>query len=51
LTERAVDISAHEKMVLGVIVVVILFVGVYPKPVLEMTKDAAEFILAKMNYK
>lgn len=51
LTERAVDISVNEKMVLGVIVVMIVFIGVYPKPVLDLTKDAAEFILAKMAYK
>ena len=51
LTERAVDIAFNEKVVLGVIVVVIVVIGVYPKPVLAMTKDAAEFILAKMAYK
>jgi len=51
LTERAVDIAMNEKMVLGVIVVVIVAVGVYPGPVLAMTKDAAEFILARMAYK
>jgi NADH-quinone oxidoreductase subunit M len=51
LTERAVDIAVNEKVVLGVIVVLILFVGVYPKPVLEMTKEVSEFILNKMSYK
>jgi NADH-quinone oxidoreductase subunit M len=51
LTEKAVDIAFSEKLVLGVIVAVILFVGVYPKPVLDLTKDAADFILAKMAYK
>jgi NADH-quinone oxidoreductase subunit M len=51
LTERAVDIAMNEKMVLCVIVLVIVVVGVYPRPVLEMTKDAAEFILTKMAYK
>jgi NADH-quinone oxidoreductase subunit M len=51
LTERGVDIAANEKFVLGVIVAVILFVGIYPKPVLDLTKDAAEFILSKMAYK
>ena len=48
LTERAVDISLNEKLVLGVIVVIIVFVGVYPRPVLEMTKEAADFLLTKM---
>ena len=49
LTERAVDIAINEKVVLGVIVVMIVFIGVFPKPVLEMTKDAAEFVLGKMT--
>ena len=51
LTSRGVDIKPNEKMVLVVIVCVILFVGVYPRPVLEMTREAAEFVLAKMAYK
>ncbi|GGB18975.1 complex I subunit 4 family protein [Puia dinghuensis] len=51
LTEKAVDIRLNEKVALGVIVVMIVFIGVYPKPVLELTKDAADFILTKMNYK
>ncbi|HEY4112387.1 NADH-quinone oxidoreductase subunit M [Puia sp.] len=51
LTERAVDIAFNEKVVLGVIVVLILFIGVYPKPMLDLTKDAADFILTKMSYK
>ena len=50
-TANAVDISLNEKVVLSVIVVLILVIGVYPKPVLDMTKDAAEFILTKMAYK
>jgi NADH-quinone oxidoreductase subunit M len=51
LTERAVDISLNEKLVLSVIVGLIVFIGVFPGPVLAMTKDAAEFILTKMAYK
>jgi NADH-quinone oxidoreductase subunit M len=50
-TQNAVDIALNEKVVLSVIVVLILVIGVYPKPVLDMTKDAAEFILTKMAYK
>jgi len=51
LTERGVDIKANEKLVLAAIVVLIVVVGVYPKPMLELTKETAEMILTKMNYK
>jgi NADH-quinone oxidoreductase subunit M len=51
LTAKATDIKLNEKVVLAVIVVLIVFVGVYPKPVLDLTKETADFILAKMNYK
>jgi len=51
LTSRAMDISLNEKLVLSVIVVLILFIGVFPGPVLAMTKEFSEFILTKMAYK
>ena len=51
LTERGVDIKINEKLVLAVIVVIIVFVGIYPRPVLDLTKETADFILTKMNYK
>ena len=51
LTERGVDIRGNEKLVLAAIVVLILVVGVYPKPMLDLTKETAEMILSKMNYK
>lgn len=51
LTERGVDIRLNEKVVLAVIVVIIIFVGIYPRPVLDLTKETADFILTKMNYK
>jgi len=51
LTEKVTDIRINEKIVLAVIVGLIVFVGVYPKPVLDLTKETADFILAKMNYK
>jgi len=51
LTEKGVDIKMNEKVVLAAIVVLIIVVGVYPKPVLAMTKETAEFLLGKMNYK
>jgi NADH-quinone oxidoreductase subunit M len=51
LTEKGVDIKLNEKIVLAAIVVIILWVGVYPRPVLELTKETANFLLTQMNYK
>jgi len=51
LTGKAVDIKVNEKLVLAAIVVLIVVIGVYPKPVLAMTKETTEFLLGKMNYK
>jgi NADH-quinone oxidoreductase subunit M len=51
LTEKGVDIKMNEKVALAAIVVLILVFGVYPKPMLEMTRETVEFILTKMNYK
>jgi NADH-quinone oxidoreductase subunit M len=51
LTEKGKDIRLNEKWVLVAIVVLILVVGIYPKPVLDLTKDTVETILTKMNYK
>jgi NADH-quinone oxidoreductase subunit M len=51
LTAKVTDIRMNEKIVLCAIVVLILFVGVYPKPILDLTKETAEMILTKMNYK
>jgi NADH-quinone oxidoreductase subunit M len=51
LTEKGVDIRMNEKIVLAAIVVIILWVGVYPRPVLELTKSTTDFILTQMNYK
>jgi NADH-quinone oxidoreductase subunit M len=51
LTAKAVDIRPNEKIVLAAIVALILFIGVYPKPVLDLTKDTVESILTKMSIK
>jgi NADH-quinone oxidoreductase subunit M len=50
-TAAAHDIRLNEKVVLAVIVVLIVVIGVYPIPVLELTREAAEMIVSKMNYK
>jgi NADH-quinone oxidoreductase subunit M len=51
LTSQAVDIKLNEKLALAAIVGLILFIGVYPKPVLGLTKEVADFLLSKMSYK
>ena len=49
LTERGTDIGLNEKLVLGIIVILILVIGVYPQPLLDLTKDTTNFILNKAN--
>jgi len=51
LTEKAKDIQWNEKIILGAIVILIVVIGIYPQPVLELTKTTVEGILAKMSYK
>ncbi|MBC7826375.1 MAG: NADH-quinone oxidoreductase subunit M [Chitinophagaceae bacterium] len=48
LTAEAKDIRMNEKMILVIIVVGIIVIGVYPKPVLEITQGTVESILSRM---
>lgn len=49
LTENATDIGPNEKLVLGIIAVMIIVVGVYPQPFLDLTKETTELILKEAN--
>ena len=49
LTETGTDLGVNEKLVLGIIVILIIVVGVYPQPFLDLTKDTTNFILDKAN--
>lgn len=51
LTANAKDLKVNEKLVLGVLVAVILVIGVYPKPLLELTQGTVDTILSKMIIK
>lgn len=51
LTEKAKDIHLNEKIILSVIVVAIIIIGIFPKPMLDITKESVEAILTKMNLK
>jgi len=48
LTANGKDIRLNEKMTLVVLVAVILAIGVYPKPMLEVTQSTVDMILSKM---
>jgi NADH-quinone oxidoreductase subunit M len=51
LTENAKDIEWNEKLILAGLVVIIVVIGVYPQPALDLTKTTVDAILTKMNYK
>lgn len=48
LTAGGRDARLNERLILGVLVVLILVIGVYPKPMLEMTQSTVETIVSKM---
>ena len=48
ITANGKDIRLNEKMTLLVLVVVILAIGIYPKPMLEVTQSTVDMILSKM---
>jgi NADH-quinone oxidoreductase subunit M len=48
LTANALDLKGNEKFILGLLVLLILAIGVYPGPVLQLSKDTAEALMAKM---
>ena len=48
LTANTMDIRPNEKLVLGILVVAILVIGVYPKPFLELTEGTVDAIMSKM---
>ena len=49
LTETATDIGSNEKLVLGIIVIMILVAGVYPQPFLDLTRDTTDLILQESS--
>ena len=49
LTGNATDIGPNEKLALGIIVAMIIVIGVYPQPFLDLTKDTTELILKEAN--
>lgn len=51
LTAGARDIRLNEKLVLSALVIVIIVIGVFPKPMLEITQTTVDSILSKMLIK
>ncbi len=49
LTAQARDSSASVNMALAILVVLILFFGVYPQPMLQLTSDTVKTILAQVK--
>ena len=49
LTETGTDIGSNEKLVLGIIVIMILVAGVYPQPFLDLTRDTTDLILQESS--
>lgn len=48
VTANATDLRVNEKLILGVLVVLILVFGVYPQPMLDLTSSTADAILSRM---
>jgi NADH-quinone oxidoreductase subunit M len=50
LTGRAKDISLHQQLVLGIIVLIIFVLGVYPQLMLNESADAAGALSEKFDF-
>jgi NADH-quinone oxidoreductase subunit M len=50
-TSEGRDIRFNEKFILSFLVVLILLIGVYPKPMLELTQSTVDTILSRMMTK
>lgn len=48
LTSGARDIRLNEKLALSVLVIMIIAIGVYPKPILDITQGAVDTIFSRM---
>jgi len=49
VTDGAAEVSTGAKMMLIVLVIVVLVMGVYPQPMLQLTNDAVQTALAKIQ--
>ena len=49
ITEKMQEISLNQKLMLAVLVVFIFLFGVYPQPILDLTKDTVSVILTRIK--
>ena len=49
LTSGVVDIKWNEKLALGIIVVLIIGIGIYPQPMLNLTDDLTNSLIYKFE--
>jgi NADH-quinone oxidoreductase subunit M len=47
-TETATDVRWNEFLALGIVVVIIVYVGLHPQPLLDMTRETTKALLNKM---
>jgi NADH-quinone oxidoreductase subunit M len=47
VTEKATDISFNVKLVLVIIAITIIVFGVYPQPMIDLTKSSVEALFVK----
>jgi NADH-quinone oxidoreductase subunit M len=51
VTAQSTDISLNVQVALAVIVIAILFVGIYPRPLLSLTSDVTNQIMNRIFIK
>ena len=49
ITDAVKDISWNEKFILGFIVCLIFIIGIYPQPVIDLTKEAVTLLVTKIK--
>ncbi|MEP7319696.1 MAG: NADH-quinone oxidoreductase subunit M [Panacibacter sp.] len=49
VTESAIDVAAGTKIMLIVLVIVVVVLGVYPQPMLQLTNDTVQSVLNKFH--
>ncbi len=49
VTEMVKEISWNEKLALSVIVLIIFIIGIFPQPVIDLTKDAVNHLLMRVQ--
>jgi NADH-quinone oxidoreductase subunit M len=51
LTAAFTDIAGSEKLVLGIICLLIIVIGIYPQPILHISDAAVKHLVQNVSYK